>query len=142
MKKYILTESQYNKLMNTLMLQEEVTSSGKGKLYGCNRNQTLEICYKKSGLKGSPKFGMKDPIGLASMLYQVAPGDTWNGIMNNVLGIDKFYPISSPNPSEKKEAMRNYEYWSKNVLDMNPQLGGNKAGIKAGDILHLEAPYD
>lgn len=138
MKKYILTESQFKSLMDKVIAEE----SGKGKAYGCNRNQTLEICYKKSGLKGSPKFKMGDPIGLASMLYLVVPGDTWNGIMNNVLGIDKFYGINSSNPSEKKEAMTNYEYWSKNVLSMNSLLNGNKMGIKAGDILHLEGPYD
>lgn len=138
MKKYVLTESQFKSLMDKVITEE----SGKGKTYGCNRNQTLAVCYKKSGLKGSPKFGMGDPIGLASMLYQVSPGDTWNGIMNNVLGIDKFYGINTSNPAQKKEAMVDYEYWSKNVLDSNSLLKGNKMGIKAGDILHLEAPYD
>lgn len=138
MKKYVLSESQFKTLMDKVIAEE----SGKGKAYGCNRNQTLEICYKKSGLKGSPKFGMKDPIGLASILYLVVAGDTWNGIMNNVLGIDGFYGIGNPNPAEKKKALIDYEYWSKNVLSMNPLLRGNKTGIKAGDILHLEAPYD
>lgn len=142
MKKYVLTEGQFKRLMDSMMIEEAVMESGKGKSYGCNRNQTLEICYKKSGLKGTPKFNMKDPIGLFSFLYQVAQGDTWNGIMNNVLGIDKFYGIGSTNPAEKKEAMQNYEYWSKNMLTSNPLLKGNKTAIKAGDILHLEAPYD
>jgi hypothetical protein len=138
MKKYVLTESQFKSLMDKVITEE----SGKGKAYGCDRNKTLEFCYKKSGLKGTPKFNLTDPIGLASMVYQVSPGDTWNGIMNNVIGIDKFYGIGASNPADKKEALRNYEYWSKNVLDSNSLLKGNKMGIKAGDVLHLEAPYD
>lgn len=138
MKKYVLTELQFKSLMDRVITEE----SGKGKTYGCDRNKTLEICYNKSGFKGSPKFKMKDPIGLASMLYIVSLGDTWNGIMNNVLNIDGFYGIGNPNPAEKKKAVTDYEYWSKTVLDMNSLLGGNKTGIKAGDILHLEAPYD
>jgi hypothetical protein len=142
MKKYVLTEGQFKRLMDSMMIEEAITESGKGKTYGCDRNQTLAICYKKSGLKGTPKFKMNDPIGMFSMLYQVVPGDTWNGIMNNVLGIDKFYGIGSSNPEEKREALKDYEYWSKNVLSMNSLLSGNKAGIKAGDILHIEGPYD
>ena len=142
MKKYIFTESQVKKVIDHLMNEETLSGNLKGKVYGCDRNSTLEICYKKSGLKGTPKFNLKDAIGLFSMLYQVAPGDTWNGIMNNVLQIDGFYGINSKDPAERKKALKNYEYWSKNVLSMNPLLNGQKEGIKAGDIVHIEGPYD
>lgn len=142
MKKYILTESQVKKVIDHLMNEETISSSNRGKAYGCDRNSTLAGCYKKSGFKGTPKFNLKDNTGLFSILYQVAPGDTWNGIMNNVLSIDSFYGINSKDPVERKKALKNYEYWSKNVLTMNPLLNGHKEGIKAGDILHIEGPYD
>ena len=142
MKKYVLTEAQVKRVIDRLIDEEAQLSGVKGKVYGCDRNSTISACYKKSGFKGTPKFKMTDGVGLFSMLYLVAPGDTWNGILNNVLQIDGFYGIGDKDLERKREALKNYEYWSKNVLNMNSLLNGKKEGIKAGDILHLEGPYD
>jgi hypothetical protein len=66
------------------------------------------------------------------MLYQVMAGDTWNGIMNTVLGLDGFYG----------KDVKSYERYSNINLSMNPGLGGKKESIQQGYVLHLEGPYD
>jgi hypothetical protein len=128
MKKYVLTESQFKSLMDKVITEE----SGKGKGYGCPRSGTLGQCLQKSGIKGKPMFKLEGPTQLFSMLYQVMAGDTWNGIMNTVLGLNGFYG----------KDVESYERYSNINLSMNPGLGGKKQSIQQGYVLHLEGPYD
>ena len=132
-----LTESDLTNIVKRVISEQVTTKS-----FACERGSKLSQCLRASGYKGNPMFDTNGPAEYFGRLYQIKSGDTWYGIMNNVLGLDGYYGIKDKTAPDSKQRRADYERYSKINLDMNPKLGGNMKNIKAGDILHLEAPYN
>ena len=123
MKKTIrLTESQLVDLVEKVIKEQ---TSFQGRILPCKINQIVSDCMKQNNVTGRLLCSPSQKQYAETRFYVVKSGDTLDGILNRVMGLDKIEGYKS----------NEYKQSSKNILASNPQLKGNPENLRPGDVI-------